>query len=391
MSKSNVEKYASHPCFGMAARKTVGRLHLPVAPRANARARFSDGAFGRAVSPEEALARLDRVIEDGVSVSVVGITGPGDPLAVPEPTLRTLRMVREKYPDMTLCLTTLGLSGAECAGELAGMGVSHVTVLVDAVEADVAEKLYAWIRPSTRTLPLKEAAGLLVEGQARAVSAFKEAGLTVKINTTVYPGLNAGHVERIAEVMSGLGADVMALTPFCPKEGAGEGLAAAGDELLAEVRDRAARHIDIVSVFDECGAGLVGLESRDATAAQGPILPRPTKERPNVAVVSSTGMDVDLHLGHAVQAMVYGPRGDGPACLLEVRDLPEPGSGSERWESLAEILSDCFVLLAASAGENPRRVLSGRGLSVLVTDGGIEGTVDALYGGGKKGKKNKRQ
>jgi nitrogen fixation protein NifB len=99
---------------------------------------------------------------------------------------------------------------------------------------------------------------------------------------------------------------------------------------------------------------------------------------------------VDLHLGHAIKAMVYGPRGDGLACLLGVRDLPEPGSGAQRWETLAETLSDCFVLLTASAGENPRKILSRKGLSVLITDGEIEGTVDVLYGGGKKGKKNKK-
>ncbi|WP_272699550.1 radical SAM protein [Desulfovibrio sp. Fe33] len=389
MSKSNAEEYVFHPCFGMAARKTVGRLHLPVAPRSNARIRFAGGnGPAQVMMPEEALARLDRIMDEGGRIVVVGITGPGDPLAVPEPALRTLRLVREKYPAMALCLTTLGLNGAECARELADMGVSHVTVLVDAVDAEVAEKLYAWIRPSTRTVPLKEAARLLVEGQARTVSAFKEAGLTVKINTTVYPGCNAGHVEKIASVMAGLGADIMALVPFTPEEGAADAPPAAGDELLAEVRERAARHIEIMPAFSECGADLVGLDAPDA---REPVLPKPSKERPNVAVVSSTGMDVDLHLGHAVKAMVYGPRGDGLACLLGVRDLPEPGSGNGRWESLADILSDCFVLLAASAGENPRRVLSAKGLSVLVTDGEIEGTVDALFGGGEKGKKNKRQ
>jgi nitrogen fixation protein NifB len=34
--------------------------------------------------------------------------------------------------------------------------------------------------------------------------------------------------------------------------------------------------------------------------------------------------------------------------------------------------------------------LSRKGLSVLITDGEIEGTVDVLYGGGKKGKKNRK-
>lgn len=388
---STIADNTSHPCFGMTARKTVGRLHLPVAPRANARVRFAGGNGTKpAMMPEEAVTWLGHVMDQGKPVSIVGITGPGDPLTSPELTLRTLRLVREKYPDISLCLTTLGMNGAEYAEELADIGLSHITVLVDAVAPEVAENIYAWIRPAKRTLPLKEAAELLVTDQARSVSAFKKAGLTVKVNTTVYPGYNAGHVEKIASTMSALGADIMAVVPFHPEEGI-EGAPPATDmELLAELRDRAGRHIDIMSAFSECGDNLVGLDAPDKPGAPVSVLPKPTKERPNVAVVSSTGMDVDLHLGHAIKAMIYGPRGDGLACLLGVRDLPEPGSGAQRWETLAETLSDCFVLLTASAGETPRKILSRKGLSVLITDGEIEGTVDVLYGGGKKGKKNKK-
>ena len=116
-------------------------------------------------------------------------------------------------------------------------------------------------------------------------------------------------------------------------------------------------------------------------------LPRPSKRRPNVAVVSSDGMDVDLHLGHAIRILIYGPREDGLACLLETRPAPAPGSGGSRWEDLADTLSDCFILLAASAGKNPREILSRRGIQVFITEDNIEGTVDVLYGGGKKRKK----
>lgn len=373
----------SHPCFAIGARKTVGRLHLPVAPRANARTRFiGDGKSEPAITPEEALRWLNHVVTQDKPISLVGITGPGDPLAVPGPSLRTLRLVRQRHPGISLCLTTLGINGAEYADELAELGLSHVTLLVDAVSPEMAEKIYAWIRPSTKTVPLAEAAKLLVDEQAKAVVALKKAGLVVKINTMVYPGCNAGHVEEIAAAMSTLGADIMAVVPFIPA--AGEPVA---PELLAEARDRAARHIDLMPAWTECGKGLVGLDRPDRQNASVTVLPKPTKERPNVAVVSSTGMDVDLHLGHAIQALVYGPREDGLSCLLGSRDLPEPGSGAKRWEALADILDDCFVILTASAGDKPREILSRKGLSVLITDGGIEGTVDVLYGGGKKGKK----
>lgn len=383
--------YANHPCFGMTSRRTAGRLHLPVAPRANAKIKFSDSTKAKpAMMPEEAVAWLDHVVGQGKAIDVVGITGPGDPLAVPEPTIRTLRLVRDKYPDLSLCLTTLGLGGEMYAPELADIGLSHVTVLVDAVSADVAEKLYAWIRPSTKTVPLPDAVQVLIDEQAKAIAAFKRAGITVKVNTTVYPGINAGHVEEVAAAMAALGADIMGVVPFTPS-GDAEGLpAATTPELLSAVRDRAALHMELMPGWDECGEDIVGLDKPTEGAAQVSVLPKPTKDRPNVAVVSSNGMDVDLHLGHAVKVLIYGPREDGLACLLETRDAPEPGSGSARWSQLAKLLDDCFVLLTASAGDRPRDILSRKGLSVLITETEIEGTVDVLYGGGKKKGKGRK-
>ena len=380
--------YVDHPCFGISSRHKVGRLHLPVAPRSNTRVRFAENTIPMlAMMPEEALALLEQTIGGGTKVDIVGITGPGDPLAVPDPTLRTLRLVREKFPDISLCLTTVGIGGDILADDLAGIGISHITMLVDAVTSEVAEKLYAWIRPSTKTLPLPEAAKALMNEQAKAVTAFKKAGLTVKVNTTVYPGYNAGHVEEIAAAMATLGADIMAVIPYKPTDDNGDHPAESGMELISTIRDRAARHMDLMPAWEECGENIIDLTRPEKTAAPVAVLPKPSLTRPNVAVVSSNGMEVDLHLGHAIKILIYGPREDGLQCLLETRDAPESGSGSSRWEELAAMLRDCFVLLATNAGDSPKQILSRKGLSVLITDGEIEGTVEVLYGGGKNGKK----
>jgi nitrogen fixation protein NifB len=72
---------------------------------------------------------------------------------------------------------------------------------------------------------------------------------------------------------------------------------------------------------------------------------------------------------------------------LASRNTPAAGSGTSRWQALAdECLFDCFALLAANAGENPQKVLAEQGIKVLLTEENIEGTVDVLYGGGKKKK-----
>ena len=111
-------------------------------------------------------------------------------------------------------------------------------------------------------------------------------------------------------------------------------------------------------------------------------MPAPSPGRPNLAVVSSNGLDVDLHLGHAVTVLIYGPGQGGLPCLLETRSAPEPGAGPSRWKALARTLKDCFALVAASAGDSPRQILGRAGLPVLIAQGQVQDAVDVLYGGG---------
>ncbi|WP_319762471.1 NifB/NifX family molybdenum-iron cluster-binding protein [Maridesulfovibrio sp.] len=368
----------SHPCFGPSARASAGRIHLQVAPKFFARTRFAtETKLPAAMMPEEAFAMLEEKINSGEKIKVVGITGPGDPLADFETTYRTLKMVRDAYPSIVLCLTTLGIGGSKYAEKLAELKISHITVLVDAVDSTNAEKIYAWIRPSTKNIPLPEACEMLVKEQAASIKAFKKAGITVKVNTTIYPE-NVAQIENIALTVKNLGADIMGLPFFIPEKDSD--LSVVDNEDVASARELAAKHIELMEPWLKCGAS-IALESPISST-----LPKPSKNRPNVAVASSSGMDIDLHLGHAHKILIYGPREDGLACLLETRQAPEPGGGESRWEKLAGILDDCFVLLCAAAGENPKKILAANGIRTIVSEENVEGTVDVLYGGGKKGK-----
>ncbi len=382
--------WSDNPCLARDARATIGRMHLPVAVRGNARRRWGFQPSGLALPPEEALARLQASMTAGADIRVVGITGPGDPLAEPAPTLRTLHLVREAFPGMALCLSTNGLNSAAAAGgvaqELAGLGLAHVTLLIDALDPEIVAALYAWIRPAKHTLPLPEAARELVASQAASIEALVAAGLRVKVNACIYPGVNDQHLPELARWAREQGASVMALVPFAPQAGAEHDgqPQAPNPDLVHDLRRQAMRHIALMPHFEECGQDIVGLES--PTVAPSMHLPRPTTGRPNVAVASSNGMEVDLHLGHAAQFLIYGPRTqDGLVGLLGARLAPDPGGGDERWRAVAEALCDCFALLVSSAGQRPRTLLAESGLRVLPNEGGVEGLVDALYGGGTKG------
>ncbi len=320
------------------------------------------------------------------STTMVAITGPGDPLATPDITLETARLVRQRYPAVKIGLKTLGIGSDRLAGDLARAGVNYVEMQVDGIKVDVLEKIYAWIRPGAKTLKVGEAVELLIREQRNGVPALRFHNIGVTILTTLYSGLNLDHAPKISAAMMVLGAGGMGLIPYTPKPGAEVDLECPDQLAVQAITEKAGASLPIVEplLLNQSGGDV------DRAPLRTKPLPRPTGERPNVAVVSSNGIEIDLHLGQAIRLLIYGPRQDGLPCLLATREAPVPGS-TDRWAELAAILHDCFVILAASAGETPRRTLAAAGIKVLITEDNIEGTVDALYGGGKKGKKGKKQ
>jgi len=377
-------------CSDSGPEQTV--LALPVAPRPFHRIRFDPiDSQARAVPPEGALTWLAENIRQGAKVVAVDINGPGDPLCEIHFTMEVLNLMRLEFPDITISLTTLGLHADKHARPLVAAGVKEVTLLVDAVEQKVAEKLYAWIRPGRKTIPLAQAAELLMNEQRRAVKEFKGADCKVVVRSTVYPGFNDDHIEAIARVMAEYGADAMTLVPYRAAANQEEHfLNSPNPAIMQRLQKNTSEHLEThleTGKEKRIGTGCSSLHGKCRPVSVLP--PKPTKARPNIAVVSSNGMEVDIHLGQAYQVLIYGPREDGLTCLLGTRPVPEPGTGSSRWDELAKTLHDCFAILAASAGESPRRILGRHGVTVLITDSEIEGTVDVLYGGGKKGKKKR--
>lgn len=362
-------------------------FHLPVAPHTVARTRFSPPTppINTCLQIPQALELVKTVTKERKdTLSMVAITGPGDPLASPEITLEVIRQLRSRYPDLQIGIKTLGIGSDQLAGELAKAGLNYVEMEVNGVRAEVLQKLYAWIRPGQKTLKIGDAVNHLIKEQRHGVPALKFHDIKVVVAATLYPGHNVDHIPKISSEMLELGADALVLTPYIPEPGVEVELEPPSTEMMAAAAEKAARHLPLVQP-------LLLQINEEATNFLGSVLPKPTTQRPNVAVVSTDGIEVNLHLGHASKVLIYGPRDDGLACLLEVRDTPPAGTGGKRWQEFGQLLSDCFVLLTASAGESPRKVLNEAGITVLVTDDNIEGTVDALYGGGKKGKKNSKK
>ena len=374
---------------GEAGMKT---LCLPVAALAFCRMRYAPESKPRqALTAAEVLTEVEQ--HDGLEH--IELDGPGDPLAQVAVTLATTALLKQHRPDLAIGLSTIGIDGAKHAAELAAAGVNTITLLSETLDAATAEKLYAWIRPGKKTIPLAQAVPLLLDEQAKAVPAMAAAGLQVRIRTTVYPGINAHQIPALAETLAELGASAMELVPFTPDPAQSNSPPAATRMHVEQLAKLTGRFLPttfqpIPAANCSCDCGPVCGSGSNCGCGAKPVaqapLPKPSTMRPRVAVASSTGMDVDLHLGQARTLLIYGPREDGLVCLQETRQAPDAGSGESRWDQLAGVLNDCFAILAASAGQRPREVLAGRGIRVILTEENIEGTVDVLYGGGKKGK-----
>lgn len=379
-------------CCSRKPDKTAGVIHLPIAPQVVARTRFSPPPPVRnaSIMVPEAMDYLTQEMRKKSAmeqdITMVAITGPGDPLATPGITISAVEQIRTRYPGLKIGLKTLGIGSDKLAGALAQAGVDYVEMQVDGVRAEILEKIYAWIRPGLKTLKISEAVKLLLKEQQNGIPALKFHNIDVSILTTLYPGYNIDHVTKVAVEMMELGSKSISLLPYKPEPGAEVDLNSPDAQIIQEAAEKVRRHLPIVEPLLLQPTGHCGGEA----ISEKPYRARPSKQRPNVAVVSSNGIEVDLHLGQAIRFLIYGPREDGLPCLLGARDAPEPGSGKDRWRNVAALLADCFILLAASAGETPRRILGETGIKVHLAEDNIEGLVDVLYGGGKKCKKDKK-
>ena len=389
-----------HPCFNSDTRHKTGRIHLPVAPNCNIQCNYCDrkfdcmnesrpGVTSAVLQPKQALAYLDKVLERIPQLKVVGIAGPGDPFASPDDTLETLRLVREKYPEMLLCVASNGLNTAPYAEDLARLQVSHVTITVNTIDAAIGAKIYSWVRDHKTIYRGEAGARILLERQLASIKALKAAGVTLKINTILIPGINDDHVEVVAEEMRALGADVMNCIPLYPV--AGTPFAEMEELPLSEVkkiRNKVSAIIPQMEHCTRCRADAVGLLGADQSAelvslmrdsANGLLDDR--SARPYVAVASMEGILINQHLGEAEKLWIFEYDETKPK-LVGMRETPERGDGNERWRNLSRSIEDCHSILINGVGRAPRWVLERSGLRVIEAAGLISQAMESLYRSG---------
>lgn len=263
------EKTSAHPCYNCGAGRNA-RIHLPVAPKCNIQCNYCvrkydcpnenrPGVTAKVLSPREAAERFSLYRKKLANLKVAGIAGPGDALANPAETLETFRLVREIDPDITLCLSTNGLMLQKYAKALIDVGVSHVTVTLNAVDPAIGAKIYRHADYEGQRLTGEEAAKTLLQNQLAGLKTLSEQGVVCKVNTVALRGINDGHIGEVAEEIRRCGVYIHNIMKMIPVRGcAFENLAPLDDEELAAMRDQGAVHIMQMRHCRQCRSDAVG-------------------------------------------------------------------------------------------------------------------------------------
>ena len=114
------EKVKNHPCYSEEAHHHYARMHVAVAPACNIQCNYCNrkydcanesrpGVVSEKLTPEQAAKKVLAVASTIPQMTVLGIAGPGDPLANPAKTFKTFELISRTAPDIKLCLSTNGL------------------------------------------------------------------------------------------------------------------------------------------------------------------------------------------------------------------------------------------------------------------------------------------
>jgi len=268
-----------HPCFG-GNRQKNGRIHLAVAPKCNIKCGYCTrrhdcanesrpGVTSRILTPLEALERVRETMASkilGPIIKVVGIAGPGDPLANEE-TFETFRLIGEEFPDLIKCMSTNGLLLPEKIDLLHDLGLHSLTVTLNTLDPEVGARIYSHVLYRGKRYTGVEAARLLLAGQLEGIERAAGYGMTVKVNTVLIPGVNDDQVPLIAKRVKELGAFVMNVMPLIPQADFAHIVPPSAEE-LDNLRAANERFIGQFKHCRQCRADAAGLIGEDVKFAE---------------------------------------------------------------------------------------------------------------------------
>jgi nitrogen fixation protein NifB len=399
-------------------------MHVAVAPACNIQCNYCNrkfdcanesrpGVVSEKLSVEQGLAKVMAVAAAVPQMSVVGIAGPGDSLAgasAPK-TFALFEAVRERLPDVKLCLSTNGLALADHIDRLKELGIDHVTITMNTVDAKVGEKIYPWIFWQGRRLTGLEAAQTLLDRQLLGIELAVKAGMLVKINSVLIPGINDHHLPEVHKAVRERGVFLHNIMPLIsnPEHGTVFGLSgqrAPTNAELEAVQQACGIDAKLMRHCRQCRADAVGMLGEDrgqeftadkvAAVAKVDAEARElyrevvAKERADrekaaqragaglsqmaagpkrrVAVCTKGGGRINEHFGHAREFRVYDVDAHGLSFVGVRRadNYCQGGWGEEdHMEAILKALEGCQAVLVSKIGHCPKEELAKAGIEAV--------------------------
>jgi nitrogen fixation protein NifB len=427
-------KVHNHPCYSEQAHHYFARMHVAVAPACNIQCHYCNrkydcsnesrpGVVSEVLTPEQAVKKVMAVAANIPQMTVLGIAGPGDPLANPERTFATFRELSEKAPDIKLCVSTNGLALPESVEELSKHNIDHVTITINCVDPDVGAKIYPWIFWKNQRIMGREGAAILIEQQQKGLEMLAARGILVKVNSVMIPGVNDEHLAEVSRVVKAKGAFLHNVMPLIaePEHGTFYGLMGQPSpthEELQKLQDACSGDMNMMRHCRQCRADAVGLLGEDrgqeftmdkiedmeidypaamvkraevhaqiareleekdkAQAAVAQVKaqllafeggkPKETTRAVLMAVATKGGGVINEHFGHAGEFLIYEASANGVRFIGHRKTIPyceggdTCGDGESALDKTIRELSGCEVVLCSKVGYEPWGPLEAAGI-----------------------------
>lgn len=431
------EKVKDHPCYSDEAHHYFARMHVAVAPACNIQCHYCNrkfdcanesrpGVVSKRLTPDEAVAKVIAVAAEMPQLAVVGIAGPGDGLANPKATFETFAGISAALPDIRLCLSTNGLALPDHIAAIRELNIDHVTVTVNAVDPDIAAQIYPWIAFGGKRLTGRAAAEILLARQREGIEALVAAGILVKVNSVMIPGINDEHLVEVNAEVRRWGVFLHNVMPLIsdPAHGTHFGLTGQRGPTPAELKalqDRLGDSAKLMKHCRQCRADAVGLlgEDRAADFEEAPavtptvdpekrrlyrrLVERERADRRAAAEAAATHLGavttsesllvavctrgsgrINQHFGHAKEFQIFEVDRSGVRLVGHRRagSYCQGGDGDDDvLERTITALDGVSLVLAAKIGRCPRTRLGEAGISVIEDYAGqyIEPAVAAAF------------
>ncbi|WP_374244803.1 nitrogenase cofactor biosynthesis protein NifB [Zoogloea sp.] len=420
-------KVQDHPCYSEEAHHYFARMHVAVAPACNIQCNYCNrkydcsnesrpGVVSELLTPDQAIKKVLAVAAEIPQMTVLGIAGPGDPLANPARTFETFEQLSEKAPDIKLCVSTNGLSLPQYVDEIAKHNIDHVTITINCVDPEVGAKIYPWIYWNNKRIFGIEGARILIEQQQKGLEMLTSRGILVKVNSVLIPGVNDEHLKEVSKIVKAKGAFLHNVMPLIaePEHGTYYGIMEQPEptpEQLQDLQDACAGDMAMMRHCRQCRADAVGLLGEDRgdeftmdkidvmdvdyeaamvrrkevhdsiieklEAQRGHAKPKPQGipegSRPVLMAVAGKNGLVAEHFGHAKEFLIYEASPDGVRFIshrkteLYCGGMDSCGEGDEEPDSLLDrnikVLEGCEVVLCSKIGFEPWGKLEAAGIA----------------------------